>query len=320
MLIPHISIPSPSVSYFQVGPFIIHFYALFILLGIALAVAIGNRRWQAQGGQKSVILDIALWAVPIGILGARIFHVLTHFNYYFHAGANPLDVFKIWEGGLAIYGGLIFGVLGAWLGARNAGMRFLAVADALAPGILVAQAIGRLGNYFNQELFGLPTALPWGLQIDSKNAAYPAGFPDGVLFHPTFLYELVWNLLGFAIIVFVLQRFMNLKNGRMLAIYLVYYSIGRAFIESIRIDPSDYYLGLRTNVWSALITILVGVGLFIWSKATFPGDEVSLYLPGREPKPEDAEAATDDTENQGSKGQDGLDFDNTATDDNPVRG
>lgn len=316
----HLSIPSPSVSSFQVGPFVIHFYALFILLGIALAVAIGSRRWAAKGGHKGVILDIALWCVPIGIVGARIFHVLTHFDFYFHTGADPLDVFKIWEGGLAIYGGLIFGVLGAWLGARSIGVRFLAIADALAPGILVAQAIGRIGNYFNQELFGIPTNLPWGLEIPSTNKAYPVGFPDGVLFHPTFLYELIWDLLGFVLIIFVLQKRMNLANGRTLATYLIYYSIGRAFVESIRIDPSDYYLGLRTNVWSALITVVLGVGLFIWSKATFPGEDAALYLPGREPAPEEVLAETTGEQNQGSKPANGLEFEDTATSDKQGRG
>lgn len=317
MHFPFLSIPSPTVSTFQIGPLLIHFYALFILLGIVLAVMIGNRRWIAKGGAKGVILDIALWCVPIGIIGARIFHVLTHFNFYFHAGADPLDVFKVWQGGLAIYGGLIFGVFGAWIGARRMGVRFLAVADALAPGILVAQAVGRIGNYFNQELFGTPTNLPWGLEIPSANKAYPVGFPEGVLFHPTFLYELIWNLLGFVLIVFVLPKFMNLQGGRTLAVYLVYYSFGRAFVESIRIDPSDYYLGLRTNVWSALITILVGVGLFIWSKANQPGDDESVYLPGREPEALIEQLA--DGKNKGSEAGDELDFEYAATEDKPAQ-
>ncbi len=307
----HLSIPSPSVSSFQVGPFVIHFYALFILLGIAAAVWIGSKRWTSRGGRKGQILDIALWTVPIGIIGARIFHVLTHWDYYFHAGTNVTKVFAIWEGGLAIYGGLIFGVLGAWLGARSTGVKLLSVADALAPGILVAQAIGRLGNYFNQELFGQPTDLPWGLQIPSSNVAYPQGFPDGVLFHPTFLYEMIWNLIGFALIVLVLEKRFNLRNGRALAVYLVYYSIGRAFIESIRIDQSEYFLGLRTNVWSAIITIVIGLVLLVWLRRSRPGTEQSLYLPGRQP--------LEPIEPERPKPADGLDFEYTS-DDNPDRG
>ncbi len=301
------SIPSPSVSTIQVGPFIVHFYALCILLGIAVAVFIGSRRWLARGGQKGAILDIALWSVPLGIVGARIFHVLTHFNFYFHAGADPLDIFKIWEGGLAIYGGLIFGVLGGWLAARNLGARLLSIADVLAPALLVAQAIGRLGNYFNQELFGQPTTLPWGLEIPSSNKAYPLGFPEGVLFHPTFLYEMLWNLMGFVLIVFVFEKRFNLRNGRGFAVYLVYYSVGRAFIESIRIDQSDYFLGLRTNVWSAILTIAVGVLLFVWSSRKLPGTEPSLYLPGREPEPGLAVEPTESAEPAGH----GLDFKDT---------
>ena len=303
------SIPSPSVSSFQVGPFVIHFYALFILLGIAIAIWVGSKRWQARGGLKGQILDIALWCVPFGIVGARIFHVLTHYDFYFHQGADVSAVFKVWEGGLAIYGGLIFGVLGAWLGARNVGVKLLSVADALAPGILLAQALGRLGNYFNQELFGTPTNLPWGLQIDSSNAAYPAGFPPGVLFHPTFLYEMIWNVIGFLLIVLVLEKRINLRGGRALAAYLVYYSVGRAFIESIRIDQSDYYFGLRTNVWSAILTSLIGVALFLWSRKYRPGTEESVFLAGKEPVA--AEAASP---------KDGLDFDYATSDDNPDRG
>ena len=300
------SIPSPTISTIQVGPFIVHFYALFILLGIAVAVFVGSRRWAARGGQKGAILDIALWAVPLGIVGARIFHVLTHFNFYFHKGADPLDVFKIWEGGLAIYGGLIFGVLGGWLAARNLGARLLSIADVLAPAILLAQGIGRLGNYFNQELFGQPTTMPWGLEIPSSNKAYPLGFPEGVLFHPTFLYELLWNVLGFVLIVFVFEKSFNLRNGRGFAAYLVYYSIGRAFIESIRIDESDYYLGLRTNVWSAILTIAVGVALFVWSSRKQPGTEPSVYLPGREPEP-----VIEDQPEPAQPAGDGLDFKDT---------
>lgn len=279
----HLSIPSPSISYIQVGPLVIHFYAVCILVGIAAAVWIGAIRWKARGGSANQMVDMALWTVPIGIIGARIFHVVTHWSFYFGAGTDPLAVFRIWEGGLAIYGGLIFGVLGAWLGSRSIGVRFLSVADALAPGILVAQAIGRLGNYFNKELFGQATTLPWGLEIPSTNPAYPVGFPAGVLFHPTFLYEMIWNLLGFALIVFVLERRFNLRNGRALAVYLVYYSIGRAFIESIRIDVSESFLGLRTNVWSAILTALVGVALYLWLARKKPGTEESIWLPGKAP-------------------------------------
>ncbi len=280
------SIPSPDVSSFELGPIRVHFYALFILIGIALAIWIGSRRFKQRGGQAGMVLDIALWAVPFGIVGGRIFHVLTHWDYYFYAGADLTKVFAVWEGGLAIFGALIFGSLGAFIGARTAGIKFLAFADAIAPGVLVAQAIGRIGNYFNNELFGLPTTLPWGLEISTANPAYPAGLPAGVLFHPTFLYELVWNLMGFAVLIW-LDRKLKLRWGQMFAAYLITYSIGRAFIESIRIDPSEIFFGLRTNVWSAIFTIAIGLALLVWSRRKHKEEETSVYLPGREPKDPD---------------------------------
>jgi prolipoprotein diacylglyceryl transferase len=280
------SIPSPDVSSFELGPIRVHFYALFILIGIALAIWIGSRRFKQRGGQAGMILDIALWAVPFGIVGGRIFHVLTHWDYYFYPGADLTKVFAVWEGGLAIFGALLLGSVGAFIGARTAGIKFLAFADAIAPGVLVAQAVGRIGNYFNNELFGLPTTLPWGLEISTSNPAYPAGLPAGVLFHPTFLYELIWNLMGFAVLIW-LDRKLKLRWGQMFAAYLITYSIGRAFIESIRIDPSEVFFGLRTNVWSAIFGIAIGLALFVWSRRKNKQEETSVYLPGREPKEPD---------------------------------
>jgi prolipoprotein diacylglyceryl transferase len=280
------SIPSPDVSSFELGPIRVHFYALFILIGIALAIWIGSRRFKQRGGQAGMILDIALWAVPFGIIGGRIFHVLTHWDFYFYPGADLSKVFAVWEGGLAIFGALLLGSVGAFIGARTAGIKFLAFADAIAPGVLVAQAIGRIGNYFNNELFGLPTTLPWGLEISTANPAYPAGLPAGVLFHPTFLYELIWNLMGFAVLIWLDRKF-KLRWGQMFAAYLITYSIGRAFIESIRIDPSEIFFGLRTNVWSAIFGIAIGVALFVWSRRKNKQEETSVYIPGREPKEPD---------------------------------
>jgi prolipoprotein diacylglyceryl transferase len=300
------SIPSPDVSYFELGPLRIHFYALFILLGIAVAVLIGGRRFKARGGESAMILDIALWAVPFGIIGGRFYHVITHWDFYFHQGADLTKVFAIWEGGLAIYGALAFGTIGAYFGARTAGIKFLAFADAIAPGVLLAQAFGRLGNYFNNELFGLPTTLPWGLEISTSNDAYPQGFPAGVLFHPTFLYEIIWNTFGFVALILIDRRF-KLQWGQMFAAYLVTYSIGRAFIESIRIDPSEVYFGLRTNVWSAIFGIAVGLAIFVWSRRTHKEPETSVYLDGREPGSNDpdlhetAHETTDALDSEGTE-------------------
>lgn len=257
-----LSIPSPSISYFQLGPLKIHFYALCILAGIIAAVWIADRRLTERGEKPGVALDIALWTVPIGIVGARIFHVFTHPDDYFFQGADLSAVFRIWEGGIAIYGGLIGGALGALIGSRRSGIRFSAFADAVAPGLLLAQALGRWGNYFNQELFGLPTNLPWGLEIDPTNPAIPAGTAPGTLFHPTFLYESIWSLLGVAALLLLDRRF-KLRNGRLFALYLAIYSTGRLFTESLRLDPSEIIMGLRTNIWSALFGIAIGLCLFL---------------------------------------------------------
>ena len=277
------SIPSPTISFFDIGPLRIHFYAVFILVGIASAIWLGSIRFRQRGGEAGRILDIAIWAVPFGIVGGRIFHVLTHWNFYFGEGKDLTKIFAIWEGGLAIYGALIFGTAGAIIGARVYGIRFLSFADAIAPGVLLAQAFGRLGNYFNQELFGMPTDLPWGLVIDSPNDAIPKGLPEGTLFHPTFLYEILWNLAGFAVFL-LLEKRLKLRWGQGFGLYLAIYSVGRYWIEGLRIDPSDIFLGIRTNQWSAIVGLIVGISLIIWSRRRHPGLETSVYQTGREPK------------------------------------
>ncbi len=292
------SIPAPTISNIQIGPFVIHFYALFILVGIILATIWTAARMKKRGMDPGLAIDIAIWAVPFGIIGGRLFHVLTHLNDYFGEGKDWTNIFRIWEGGLAIYGALIFGALGAYIACqvdirplriRSAGIRFFSFADALVPGLLVAQALGRWGNYFNSELFGEPTDLPWGLEVSPANPSYPLGLDTlsgGLLFHPTFLYESLWSLLGIAVLLLAERRF-NLRWGKLFALYLIWYGIGRYFIESIRMDSADVLLGLRTNQWSALIGILIGLFVYVLQTAKHPGQETSGYLPGRswEPKP-----------------------------------
>jgi prolipoprotein diacylglyceryl transferase len=228
------------------------------------------------------MLDVALWAVPFGIIGGRFFHVITHPNDYFFEGADLLATLRIWEGGLAIYGAVSFGAVGVFIASRQLGLRFWSIADAVAPGLLIAQGIGRMGNYFNQELFGLPTTLPWGLQIPSTNPAYPVGLPEGLLFHPTFLYEMLWNFSGAALLLLLAAR-LNLQWGKVFALYLVVYSTGRIWVEAIRIDPSEIILGLRLNIWSALIGLTLGIILFLVQSRQHPGLEPSIWLPNREP-------------------------------------
>jgi len=278
-----LSIPSPGVSFIDLGPIRIHFYALFILTGIILALVLTESRLKARGVEGGVALDVSLWAIPFGILGGRFYHVITHPNDYFFEGADLLAVFRIWEGGLAIFGALLFGALGAFIGARQSGIKFISYLDAVAPGVLLAQAVGRWGNYFNNELFGQPTDLPWGLEISTSNPAYPAGLPDGVLFHPTFLYESIWSLVGVAILLLADKRF-NLRWGKMFGLYLIYYSVGRVWVEAIRIDPSEIVLGLRVNIWSAIVGIAVGLTVILIQSRRHTGLENSAYLLGREPK------------------------------------
>ncbi|WP_407922334.1 prolipoprotein diacylglyceryl transferase [Agromyces humi] len=321
-MIAPLSIPSPDYEWqiWEINLFglqlNIHMYALCILVGIVLAVVITSRRLTKRGAEPGVVLDIALWAVPLGIIGARIYHVLTHPNDYFYEGANvwnplqPGAIWNIWEGGNAIYGSLIGGAIGVWIGCRMTGIRFWSFADALAPGLLVAQAAGRLGNWFNHELFGMPTDLPWGLEIESSNIAFPAGLPDGTLFHPTFLYEIIWNLAGAALII-LLERRLNLRWGKAFAIYLIWYGLGRSFFEAIRVDPSEMFLGVRANVWASWAAVILGVVILIVQRRRHTGDELSPYVPGREWKRPDPEVDSDETESDSDSLDDGVEGENS---------
>ncbi|GAA2236664.1 prolipoprotein diacylglyceryl transferase [Herbiconiux moechotypicola] len=281
-----LSIPSPDPVFqsFSIGPLTIHTYALCILAGIIVAMFWVNRRLTQRGGEPGVVVDIVLWAVPLGIIGARFYHVFTHLGDYFYPGANLLDVFAIWDGGNALYGSLIGGAIGAWIGCRMSGIRLWSFADALAPAMLLAQAIGRLGNYVNHELFGLPTTLPWGLEIESDNAKFPAGLADGTLFHPLFLYEIIWNVVGIALLLLLERRF-ALRWGKLFALYLIWYGLGRSWLEAIRIDPtSDGFLGIPANVWASFVAIALGIVLFAVQSRRHPGLENSVYRPGRGPR------------------------------------
>lgn len=274
--LPALSIPSPSVSYLQLGPFRVHFYALCILTGMAVCLWLGARRWKAMGGTGERVFDVAMWAIPAGIVGARAYHVLiTDPGSYFGPNvADPWAFLKIWEGGIGIMGAVSVGALGAWYGCRRYGMNFPAFADAVAPGILLAQAFGRWGNWFNQELFGKPTTLPWGLEISTSSGNFPSQYPAGTLFHPTFLYEMIWNLIGAALIIYLGHKLADrLKAGQQFAMYLMWYGLGRTWIENVRINYSTVILGLRTNVWTAIIVFVLGCILF-----------VVLYQYGPDPK------------------------------------
>ncbi|GEK80501.1 prolipoprotein diacylglyceryl transferase [Agrococcus baldri] len=257
-------------------------YALCILAGIVVATLLTGYRLRQRGVEAGYVIDIAVWAVLLGIVAARVFHVLTHPDDYFGAGRDPMTALYIWEGGIAIFGALIGGAIGIWIGCRMTGLRFSTFVDALAPGLLLAQAFGRLGNWFNHELFGQPTDLPWGLEIEATNPAFPVGLPPETLFHPTFAYEIVWNVLGAALLLW-LDRKRDVQWGRLIALYLIWYGVGRSVFETIRLDPSELLLGIRTNVWMAFLAIAVGVVVWLVQTRRHPGLEPSPWRPGREP-------------------------------------
>jgi prolipoprotein diacylglyceryl transferase len=251
------SIPSPSSGVVHLGPLPLRAYAACILLGVLVAVWIGERRWVARGGKKGTVADVAATAVPAGLVGARLYHVVTSPAQYLD---DPLEALYVWHGGLGIWGGVAGGALGAWLVLRKRGVSFPAFADALAPALPVAQAIGRLGNYFNQELFGKPTTLPWALQIDPEHR--PPGYSSFSTFHPTFLYEALWNL-GVAGLVIWAERRWQLGKGRAFALYVAAYCVGRAWIEALRIDDANHFLGVRLNDYVSGVVFLAAVA-YLW--------------------------------------------------------
>lgn len=276
-------IPSPTVSEFHLGPFTIHIYALTMLLGIVVCVWILQRRWKRVGGTFDQVLDTTLVAVPCGIIGARLYHVVTTPERFFGPNGDWVEIFRIWNGGLGIWGAILFGALGAWSWCRHRHYPMALLADAIAPGLLVAQAIGRLGNWFNQELYGKPTTLPWGLKLNSAGSAIGssetcydgASCPTGTLFHPTFLYEMIWNLIGAALLVWIGRKAVNrLKAGSLFALYVMWYTAGRTWIEALRIDFSHEILGLRVNEWVSICVFILGAVAFVIIQKACPTTQV----------------------------------------------
>ena len=279
---PLASIPSPSQGVWYLGIIPIRAYALCIVLGVVVAVWLSERRWRARGGQAGTIVDIAVPAVIFGLIGGRLYHVITDWQTYFGSRAikEPYQALFIWEGGLGIWGAISLGALGVWLAVRKRGLSMSAVADTVAPGIAFAQAIGRWGNWFNQELYGSPTTLPWGLEIDIDHGGEP-----GVLYHPTFLYESLWDVaLGFALI-FAGRRF-ALHHGRLFALYVAGYTLGRFWIEGLRIDPvggvdhAVMFLGLRINQWTSIVLFVLALAYFFATRGRTGEEIVVVPEPG----------------------------------------
>jgi prolipoprotein diacylglyceryl transferase len=268
---PYAYIPSPSQGVWHLGPLPIRAYALCIIAGVFVAIALADRRWRERGGRSSTVNQIATWAVPFGLVGGRVYHVITDPELYFEHGNDWVHVFYVWNGGLGIWGAIALGAVGAWIGCRRAHASFPAFADAAAPGIVLAQALGRWGNYFNQELYGKSTTMPWGLRIDANHSV------NGVagIYQPTFLYESIWDV-GTAVVVLWADRRFKLGHGRAFMIYVMTYVAGRAWIEYLRVDHANHILGLRLNEWTSIVVFVAALVTFVVSARRRPGRETVI--------------------------------------------
>lgn len=269
------SIPSPAEGVWHLGPLPVRAYALCILAGIFAAIWLGSRRWRERGGPEHTVGDVAMWAVPFGIVGGRLYHVFTTPEPYFGRHGDLSRIPAVWEGGLGIWGAVLLGGVGAAIGCRRAGVRLWPFADAVAPGIILAQGIGRLGNWFNEELFGRPTSLPWGLRIDPQYR--PDGYTQYTTFHPTFLYELLWDVAMCGVLLWLDRRY-RLGHGQVFWAYVMLYTVGRVWIETLRIDTAEHFFGLRLNVFTSIIVFILGAVMFVRSRRAHPGRDQDVML------------------------------------------
>ncbi len=276
------TIPSPESGVWQLGPIPIRAYALCILLGIVVAYWLTAKRYAARGGNASLIADMALWGIPFGIVGARLYHVMTDWPVYFGPGGSGFGgAIQIWSGGIGIWGAAAGGMLGVWIACRRNGVLLPPVLDAIAPGFAFAQAIGRFGNWFNQELFGRPTDLPWALEIAPEHR--PVGYEEFATFHPTFLYESLWCAARGFVVIWADRRF-AMGHGRVAALYIALYCAGRLVFELVRIDSATLIMGVRVNVFTSVIIGLAAIAYVIISARKSPGREQSMYRPESEPQ------------------------------------
>src|SRR5437016_10799966 len=233
-------------------------YGVMLLLGIVGAIAVTGVRWTRRGGDWDLVFQAAVWGVAAGVVGARLYHDVTSWDEVPHTWWGP---FAVWQGGLGIWGGITFGVLAGALVVRRAGASVTLMMDCVAPALLLAQAIGRWGNYWNQELYGKPTSLPWGLKIDPLHRVN--GYSRFETFQPTFLYEFIWDVVGVGVLLWIDRRF-TLKRPALFALYVAWYTTFRTFEELLRIDPSSHFLGMRINFWVSLVIWIASVAFFIW--------------------------------------------------------
>jgi prolipoprotein diacylglyceryl transferase len=303
----HEYLPSPTRSVWYLGPFPLRAYALSIIAGVILAIWLAERRWKARGGRPGVIADIAIWAVPLGLIGGRVYHVVTDAELYFDKGTDWVKLFYIWDGGLGIPGAVALGGVGVWVGARRAGVRWAPLADVIAPTLAFAQCLGRWGNWFNNELYGDRTTMPWGLTIhpNARDSSAPVITAPGH-YQPTFLYESVWDLGTGALVIWAERRF-KLGHGRAFALYAATYCVGRGWIEAMRSDYAHRFFGLRLNDWMSVLVFVAAVGYLVVSSRRRPGREstAELYLPGRAPLPPTAATDDDADDMSGADGTEG---------------
>lgn len=348
--------PAPPSSGIDLGPLSLNFYALSIVAGIIVAVLLTSRLWRARGGSSENVMDATLWAVLLGIVGGRLYHVFSSPDAYFGPnfdGTGDLSLIpQVWLGGLGIWGAIVLGAVGVWFACRRYGMKFGAFSDAVVPGVLLAQAFGRWGNWFNQELYGGPTDLPWGLEVDmDRRVPQVSHMSEATLFHPTFLYESVWNLIGVVGLLLLWRRF-RFKQGMVAWTYVAYYTLGRFWIESLRIDELDkstqfislFGLEWRLNMWAAVFTFIIAIVMLYLLYSRRPRTEVGLaeeqeiFRPGHGPRAltvdsadgadsvegaddsdsaEDTESADDTASDDGTDGTDGEATDDADLDESP---
>ena len=273
------SIPSPPGKSIGIGPLQLRAYGLAIAVGVLVAVWIAQRRYARRGGDPEALTAIAMWAVPMGLVGARLYHVVTDYQRF---QGRWWRVVEVWEGGLGIPGGLLAGVVTGVVVARRRGLDVPTLLDVVAPAIPIAQAIGRLGNWFNQELYGRSTDLPWAVRIDPEHR--PDGLEHLAAYHPTFLYEALWNVALAALLV-RLDRTGRLRRGQLFVLYVAGYALGRLWVEALRIDPANEILGLRVNIWTSLVALAAAAAVFVI---------------GSRRRPPVAEAGTEPSVRQGS--------------------